>query len=358
MSYSRSLSARIAIGLLYLVAIAGTWVSTCVLLVRLELLRDFGSGYVIPLLVLCSLVAAMAAGMLSLVSRWAEKKHGCRQLIILLVIVPVICISSLAVACHWPTSASLITAIHDQDARHVRLAMWFGVDANSYEYWGWHHLAGRTALSLAAFEGDKEIARLLIDNGADVNMRDEWGETPLRSASVSGNLDLVDLLLDEGANVNDVGGDSRHPCTAFSASTSNGRFKIADRLLEAGADPHLGSVSFAGASGRLERLQYLNALDVDLQECLPQAVWGGHAKCVRYLLKQGCDPEQRDFLGRTADQVVQKKILDYQESLESMKSREAAPNWDNERVLTRAEIQDLLAQYLEIQELLESARVE
>ena len=42
----------------------------------------------------------------------------------------------------------------------------------------------------------------LIDEGADVNAKDEDGNTPLHFAVYSGNLDGVLLLTDNGADVN------------------------------------------------------------------------------------------------------------------------------------------------------------
>ncbi|MBS1531287.1 MAG: ankyrin repeat domain-containing protein [Bacteroidetes bacterium] len=44
-----------------------------------------------------------------------------------------------------------------------------------------------------------DIARMLIDNGANVNVRQQAGATPLHSAAQNGNLDLLILLLEHGA---------------------------------------------------------------------------------------------------------------------------------------------------------------
>lgn len=47
-----------------------------------------------------------------------------------------------------------------------------------------------------------DIAKLLIENGANVNVRQQAGSTPLHSAAQNGNLDLLILLLENGADVN------------------------------------------------------------------------------------------------------------------------------------------------------------
>ena len=57
-----------------------------------------------------------------------------------------------------------------------------------------------TALTYAARDGFTEIARLLIDQGADVNWIDGEGVTPLILASFKGHLELTQLLLDHGAD--------------------------------------------------------------------------------------------------------------------------------------------------------------
>ncbi|MBS1500996.1 MAG: ankyrin repeat domain-containing protein [Bacteroidetes bacterium] len=47
-----------------------------------------------------------------------------------------------------------------------------------------------------------DIARMLIENGANVNVRQQAGATPLHSAAQNGNLDLLILLLENGAETN------------------------------------------------------------------------------------------------------------------------------------------------------------
>jgi ankyrin repeat protein len=47
-----------------------------------------------------------------------------------------------------------------------------------------------------------DIARMLIDNGANVNVKQQAGATPLHTAAQNGNLDLLILLLEHGAETN------------------------------------------------------------------------------------------------------------------------------------------------------------
>lgn len=57
-----------------------------------------------------------------------------------------------------------------------------------------------TALTYAARDGFIDIARLLIDHGADVNWIDGEGVTPLILASFKDHIELVRLLLEHDAD--------------------------------------------------------------------------------------------------------------------------------------------------------------
>ena len=61
---------------------------------------------------------------------------------------------------------------------------------------------GATALHIACRESNLEIAKILIDNGANVNIQDNEGWTPLMRASIANNSDLVEYLLLKGAKAN------------------------------------------------------------------------------------------------------------------------------------------------------------
>ena len=65
---------------------------------------------------------------------------------------------------------------------------------------------GRTALMLAARGGNADIMKLLLDNGASIKGRDKRGRTLLSLTitgySDHGQIDIIKLLLDRGAQVN------------------------------------------------------------------------------------------------------------------------------------------------------------
>ena len=65
-------------------------------------------------------------------------------------------------------------------------------------------LDGFSALSLACFFGHLEVAKELLERGADVNLaaNNESKIYPIHAATASTNLDIIRLLLSNGADVN------------------------------------------------------------------------------------------------------------------------------------------------------------
>ncbi len=70
---------------------------------------------------------------------------------------------------------------------------------------------GMTALHWAAAQGHAEIVKLLLDYGANINLRNREGNTPLHLAARNGNLSTVKLLLARGANATIVNRDGQTP---------------------------------------------------------------------------------------------------------------------------------------------------
>ncbi|OHT12473.1 hypothetical protein TRFO_17616 [Tritrichomonas foetus] len=58
-----------------------------------------------------------------------------------------------------------------------------------------------TPLHVAAKNGFADVAKLLIDNGADVNATDNQKQTPLHSAAEDGQDEMCELLLENGAEL-------------------------------------------------------------------------------------------------------------------------------------------------------------
>ncbi len=70
----------------------------------------------------------------------------------------------------------------------------------------------------------------LIEEGADVNAKDDNGDLPLHYAVRNDNRDLVELLIEEGADVNTKDKDGQSPLHWAKSE------EIAELLIEEGAD--------------------------------------------------------------------------------------------------------------------------
>ncbi len=94
---------------------------------------------------------------------------------------------------------------------------------------------GFSALALALFFGHVEIARLLLDGGADVNApsTNAIRVSPLHSAVAGGKPELVDLLLSRGAAPDPV---EFLEATPLHSAAASGNVEMVESLLKAGAD--------------------------------------------------------------------------------------------------------------------------
>lgn len=89
-----------------------------------------------------------------------------------------------------------------------------------------HYAASKNAL---------EIAKLLLENGANPNEADKNGDTVLHRASSKGNLEMVQLLLKNKANPHQTNNEGHIP---LHRAVAGGNLEIVQLLLENGADIH------------------------------------------------------------------------------------------------------------------------
>lgn len=148
-------------------------------------------------------------------------------------------------------------------------------------------------LMTAASYGDAQVARVLIDAGADVHATASPtaggvpGGTALRHAAVFGMTDVVDVLLATGATDLVQAAAAGDLTGILTADTSE--------------EDRVAALRIAAAHRRLDVLDQLIAastpvdgVDRDGSTALHEAAYSGRADSVKRLLTHGADPVRRD----------------------------------------------------------------
>ncbi len=123
---------------------------------------------------------------------------------------------------------SIHEAVNWCNIEAVRQHIAAGTDVNAKDN------RGSAPLHIAARDGHKRIAELLIAKGADVNAKSEFGTTPLHSA---GTKEVAELLIAEGADVNAGANrnDEHKGKTPLDAAIEVGNNEITELLRKHGA---------------------------------------------------------------------------------------------------------------------------
>ena len=129
----------------------------------------------------------------------------------------------------------------------------------------------------AVIEGDVAKFKLLIAAGADLNVRDEYGQTALMGASTLGKTKWVELLIAAGADLN-VRND-KHGC-ALSLASECDHTECVKLLIGAGAD--------------------LNVYDNSGWTALHWASTNNNPECVKLLIDAGADVNVHSNAAETA----------------------------------------------------------
>jgi uncharacterized protein len=126
-------------------------------------------------------------------------------------------------------AAKLIAAAKKGDVEAVKKQLKKGikVDATTDE------LDAYTALGWAAYYGHKDVAELLLEEGASIDVQNLSGYTPLMAAAQTGHNRLVRFLLEKGANPNMA---TKNGDTALIYASMFGNAETVQALLEKGAD--------------------------------------------------------------------------------------------------------------------------
>ena len=93
-------------------------------------------------------------------------------------------------------NSSLLENVTDRNTMDVKSLLENGSEVNAKDN------SNETALIRASMNGHTDIVKMLLDRGTDVNAKNNYGNTALIRASMNGHTDTVALLLEKGADVN------------------------------------------------------------------------------------------------------------------------------------------------------------
>ncbi|MDB4808166.1 ankyrin repeat domain-containing protein [Verrucomicrobia bacterium] len=167
---------------------------------------------------------------------------------------------------------------------------------------------GLSPLATAAANCDREVVKLLISKGADVNEKGEEGLTALHTAAENGNNDVAELLIEKGA---DITATYKYKWTSLHIAADNGHQEIAELLLTKGAP--------------------VNAKDRVGQTPLHKAA-DGKKELYDMLIANGANIKIFDVLGTTPEEL--RREYEYEETEFSTEDNDDDGFYDNEEELT------------------------
>lgn len=172
-------------------------------------------------------------------------------------------------------------------------------------------------LRVAAARGSVAVLQLLIDRGANIESRDNYGDTALHWAARSGRERSVKLLIENGAAIEATNSDGD---TALILAIINGHGNLVKLLLDKEANVEAiakcGKTPLSHATlhnrADIARLLLVYGAKIDIQDIYGQtplhiAAVFDRAGVARLLLEYGAKTDIQDEYGRTPLQLAEKR---------------------------------------------------
>lgn len=160
---------------------------------------------------------------------------------------------------------------------------------------------GETPVMVATYRNHVEVVEALIAAGADIELQDQNNNNPFLYASAEGYIDIVKLTIDAGTN---PGKTNRYGETALILAVKGGHVEVVRELLNR-TDIDVNAVNDLGWTALLEAIVLGNNSDNDQQ-------------IVQLLIENGADVNKTDREGMTPLQHAEK--LEFAEMVTMLKS--------------------------------------
>ncbi len=179
-----------------------------------------------------------------------------------------------------------------------------GVDVNAT------NKSEQTALMFAAQYNNLEIIKMLIEKGANINKSDSLGHTALMIATYNNYLGVTQELIERGADMNKT---DRYGDTALMLAAQNNNLEVIKMLIEKGADVSKANnsgenfIMLAAQRNNLEIIKLIinkgtgvNITDKDGWTAIMYAARGGFMELVQILVSNEANVNKANNLGWTA----------------------------------------------------------
>jgi len=199
---------------------------------------------------------------------------------------------------------------HVKDLEIARYLLKKGADVKAGNYYGYMAKTPEIAKLLISYGAkvtsgslfrakNKRVAEILINNGADVNAKDDSDMTPLHQFSERGNKEMVELLISKGAKLN-VKEDLRKR-TPLQMALEKGQNDVVKLLAEKGADTTYSLLYIENDKLKKEVVELLikKGADVNIKReyCstpLHIAIGRGNKDLVELFINKGANPYPGD----------------------------------------------------------------
>ncbi|KAM5292626.1 ankyrin repeat and SOCS box protein 3 [Ctenodactylus gundi] len=165
-----------------------------------------------------------------------------------------------------------------------------------------------SAVGLAARKGNVKILRKLLRKGRSTDVADNRGWMPIHEAAYHNSVECLQILIHADSSKNYIKTKTFEGLCALHLAASQGHWKIAQILLDAGADPNTTTLEettplfLAVENGQIDVVRLLLEHGADVQgshsmcgwNSLHQASFQENVEIIKLLLKNGAHKECRD----------------------------------------------------------------